>query len=152
MDDDVRAYRRFLPHFRADGAVYFVTWRLERDRPRLTALERDDVCSTLRFFDGVRYRLYAYVVMDDHVHVIVQPTHDIELQKLVHSWKSYSAVCLQRGARRGRVWQREYFDRIVRDEAELAARIDYVLGNAQARWPGVEGYPWMWCRRDLLER
>lgn len=150
MDGYLRTYRRALPHWRIDGATYFVTWRLARNRPLLTASEREDVCTALRFFDGVRYRLSAFVVMDDHVHVIVQPAADVPLERIIHSWKSYSAACLQSGPRQGPVWQREYLDRIVRDDADLLARIEYVLGNPGARWAGVAQYPWMWCRKDLL--
>jgi REP element-mobilizing transposase RayT len=151
MDDEPRTYRRYLPHWRVDGAIYFVTWRLHPGQCALTAVERDQVAQSLHYFNGHRYRLFAYVVMDDHVHVVVRPLPGFELERIVQAWKSYSAVCMQRGRRRRRVWQRECFDRIIRDAEELANRIDYVLGNPALRWPGVEQYPWTWCRRDPME-
>jgi REP element-mobilizing transposase RayT len=151
MDDNVYGYRRFLPHWRMDGAIYFVTWHMHAGQRPLTASERSHVTTALQHFNGVRYTLFAYVVMDDHVHIVVEPHEGFALERLVHSWKSYTAACMQRGDRSGRVWQREYFDRIIRDDAEFNAKIEYVLENPYQRWPGIEQYPWTWCRRDLME-
>jgi hypothetical protein len=39
------------------------------------------------------------------------------------------------------VWQDEYFDRIVRGEAELSQKAQYILGNPFKRWPELENYP-----------
>jgi REP-associated tyrosine transposase len=151
MSDGIREYRRFLPHWRMEGAIYFVTWRLNPGQHPLTAGERTRVATALQHFNGERYTLFAYVVMDDHVHLVVEPLHGVRLERLVHSWKSYTAARMQRGDRKGRVWQREYFDRIIRDDTEFNAKVEYVLDNPYQRWPGIDHYPWTWCRRDLIE-
>ena len=78
---------------------------------------RREVAAVLRHFQGIRYLLHAYVVMDDYVHVLVELLVGTTLQ--THSWKSFTANRLQKNSR-GAVWQREYFDRIVRDDAEYA--------------------------------
>jgi len=136
-------YRRGLPHLRAEGALYFVTWRLKAGQPDLSATERDDVLAALRWFDGVRYQLHSAVVMNDHVHVIVKPAKAVPLQKILHSWKSFTAHKLQN--RQGRVWQVEYFDRIIRDDAEYREKRDYILKNPQKRWPNLVDYGWVWA-------
>ena len=57
-----------------------------------------------------RYELYAYVIMNDHVHVLLRTLDDEPLEKIIHSWKSFTAHAMQRRhGRRGRVWQDEYF-------------------------------------------
>ena len=149
--DDLHIYRRKLPHWRLADSTYFVTWRLVSERPQLTVLERDQVAAVLREFASQRYDLLAYVVMNDHIHVVVHPYPGHALEKLVHTWKSYSAHLLQRGGRRGAVWQREYFDRIIRDEKELDEKVQYILANPSRRWPGVDQYPWVWCRPEMFE-
>jgi REP element-mobilizing transposase RayT len=73
MTDDLSIYRRRLPHWRIEGAIYFVTWRVARDASELAGTERDVVVSVLKHFNRARYVLFAYVVMNDHVHVLVQP-------------------------------------------------------------------------------
>ncbi len=45
----------------------------------------------------------------------------------------------------GRVWQEEYFDRVVRDEAELVEKAQYILDNPRKRWPEGRDYLWVWA-------
>ncbi len=138
-------YRRRLPHLRVDGAIYFVTWRAYPGAPDLTDRERDGVVAAIRHFDNQRYALHAYVVMNDHVHVIVEPGDEVRLEAIVQSWKSFTANRFQReGGRGGAVWQDEYFDRVIRDEAEYAQKRDYIRDNPFRRWPGIDSYRWQW--------
>jgi len=105
--------------------------------------------NAIRHFDGSRYELHAYVVMNNHVHVIVHPWPERELEWIISSWKSYSARQIQRSrGLRGPVWQREYFDRIVRDQEEFREKLRYIQSNPFKRWPGLESYLWVW---PLLE-
>jgi len=88
------------------------------------------VVSSLRHFDGKRYALGSFVVMPNHVHVLVQPIGPATLTSVMHGWKSYTAHELQRRTGvTGRVWQEESFDRIVRDDAELSKYTAYILAN-----------------------
>ena len=147
MDDDSQGYTRRLPHWRAAGAIYFVTWCVDRGRPDLDGAERDQVLASLRHFMRVRYDLYAAVVMNDHVHVLVRPRPNVALERIVRSWKSYTARHFHR--RSGRVWQPEHWDRIVRDARELEELVHYIANNPFQRWPEIESYPWLWlCDPD----
>lgn len=137
-------YRRKLPHWRQDQVTYFVTWRLARGQQELDSDERDWVLTAMRRFEGERYELPAYVVMDDHVHALLTPFAGYELEKIMHSWKSFTARQMQRGGKRfGRVWQDEYFDRIVRDDSEFQQKLDYIIRNPWKRWPDIQNYVWV---------
>ena len=139
-------YRRRLPHIRSEGAIYFVTWRLRRGQPGLSEAERDCVVGAVRHFDGNRYTLHAYVVMNDHVHVLMQAASGQRLEAIVSAWKPFTANRMQRAfGRSGAVWQDEYFDRAVRDDGEYDQNRDYILNNAQKRWPETEAYRWRWA-------
>lgn len=127
-----------------DGCTYFATWRLSRSQQGLQPDERSLVSKVMKHFDGMRYRLFAYVVMDDHVHVLTTPLEGLSLQGIIHSWKSYSANRLQRDfGRCGRIWQHRYTDRIIRDERELTEKARYILNNPVKRWPEIEEYEWV---------
>jgi REP element-mobilizing transposase RayT len=140
----VQIYQRRLPHWRAEGATYFVTWRVHPLQDDLLSEERSIVVSALRHFDGARYRLHASVVMNDHVHVLVTPTDESALEGIVHSWKSFAANQIHAvGARRGSIWQDEYLDRIVRNEPEFLEKANYILNNPWKRWPELEQYVWV---------
>lgn len=142
--EELDIYRRRLPHWRMEGSVYFVTWRLHTSQSDLNPDERSIITSAIKHFDAVRYNLFAYVVMHDHVHVIVKPSEKYPLEKLVHSWKSFTANHLQHQFRRERsIRQDEYFDRIIRDETELLEKAQYIMNNPFKIWPEIEEYPWV---------
>ena len=71
-NDELTVYRLHLPHWRLDVSIYFVTWRVAPDQYDLESDEREVVCSALRHFEGQRYELSGFVVMNDHVHVLFQ--------------------------------------------------------------------------------
>ena len=144
---DFYIYQRHLPHWRARGHLYFLTWRVHNTQSDLEPEERDRVVSALKHFDGKRYEVVGYVVMNDHVHVLVWPEDNYPLEDIVQSWKSYTAHQLQQECgRKERVWQDESFDRIVRDEQELYEKMQYILNNPRKRWPEINEYRWVWCK------
>jgi REP element-mobilizing transposase RayT len=144
LNPELEIYRRRLPHWRLVQNVYFITWRLHKNQPGLNAKERDLVFSAIRHFDGERYKLYAYVVMDDHVHVLFRQEDDFEVKKILHSWKSFTShELVKKHNRKAPVWQDEYFDRIMRSEAEFYEKAAYILYNPHKIWPDIENYNWV---------
>jgi len=135
--------RNHRPRLREPDGIYFVTWSLARGTPTLTAEERTVVAACLRHFADVRYRLYAWVVMDDHVHVVVAPLESLTLDSIVHSWRSFVAHALVPKGRRAPMWRRDQHDRILRADGELAEKVGYVAANPWRRWPEVDSYPWV---------
>ena len=129
--------------------IYFVTWRLRKSQQPLKPKERDIVKSAICHFDGDRYQLYAYVVMDDHVHVLFSPIGEHQLKDIFHSWKSFTSheLC-KRFKRSPPVWQDESFDRIVRNETEFLEKGNYILNNPRKRWSGTEDYQWVGLGKD----
>ena len=150
MTEDLVKYRRRMPHWRLVSSVYFVTWRLAPFQVKLNGEERTMIMSVLKYFEGSRYELFAYVVMDDHMHVLVKPLGNHQVERIVHSWKSFTAHKFQKeSGREVPIWQAEYFDRIVRDEKEFLDKAQYIINNPLKRWPEMEEYPWAWVKQDL---
>lgn len=134
---------KLLPQLRLPDAVYFVTWRLKNRRDTLVPGERDIVMECLSRYHQERYRLAAIVVMDDHVHVLVQPLPGYELSRALHTWKSYTASTInKRRGVSGALWQKGSHTRIVLSERELWAKAEYIINNPAKRWPGISDYPW----------
>ena len=114
------------------GACYM------KDR-RMAAL----VADALRFWDGRRYRLLAWCIMPNHVHVIFRVLGEGVLDEVVKSWKSYSARMANRIlGRSGTFWQREYYDHLIRDAGELQRAVDYVSNNPTKA--GLTAWEWVW--------
>lgn len=110
------------------------------------------VTDCMHHFDGQRYELSAYVVMPNHVHLIIRPTHwDAHpLESILKSWKQYSTNKINRATgKHGNVWQQESFDRIIRDEEHLFRCLQYIGRNP--RNVGLsEGVCPLWVRPEWL--
>jgi REP element-mobilizing transposase RayT len=103
--------------------------------------------NTLHHFDEKRYRLFAWCIMANHVHVVVRLFPGETLATLVHSWKSFSAKEANRilGAQ-GAFWQREYYDHPIRGQEELERAIRYVEENPVKA--NLKYWKWVWvCGR-----
>jgi REP element-mobilizing transposase RayT len=96
----------------------------------------------LRHFHGRRYRLLAWCVMPNHVHVLFSPLGEHSLDGILHSWKSYSAHKANALlGRTGPFWQREYFDHLVRDQSSLRRITQYIQDNPKRA--GLLNWPWV---------
>jgi REP element-mobilizing transposase RayT len=170
--------RGYLPHFDSPETIQFVTFRLADSLPRaviealnfqVDAVQRIDheldgglgacwlrrpeiaslVQDALLHFDGERYRLLAWCLMPNHVHVVIEIQGSHSLSDIVRSWKSFTSrrANVQLG-RSGPFWQADYFDRYIRDEEHLARTIEYVeqnpvkagLASAVDDWTWSSGY------------
>jgi REP element-mobilizing transposase RayT len=151
--------RGYLPHFDSAETVQFVTFRLADSLPRAVAealaMRPDNLAETdqrldsglgacwlreaavaqlvedaILHFDGDRYRLLAWCVMPNHVHVVVEAASGHSLGAIVRSWKSFTANLANRAlGRSGPFWHRDYFDRFIRDEGHLSRTIEYIENN-----------------------
>jgi REP element-mobilizing transposase RayT len=149
MSNEFRIYRRTLPHWRQDGATYFVTWRLHQCQPQLSPQDRTIVANAIDYFNRQRYQLAAYVVMDDHVHVVVTPFGNVELSAILHSWKSFTSHRLVKTSdRTAPVWQDESYNRIMRNREELDEKVIYTATNPVRRWPDCDSYAWVQVYED----
>ena len=91
----------------------------------------DLVAGALRFFEGQRYELRSWVVMPNHVHLVVWPKPPNTLSEVLHSWKSFTANEANKLlVRVGKpFWQDESYDHLVRDDTDMARCCQYTLMN-----------------------
>lgn len=86
--------------------------------------------NALLYFDGQRYRVIAWCVMPNHVHVLVELGEDWPLAGILQSWKSYTAHEANKILKRsGDFWFREYFDRFIRDDRHFRDVVNYIEQN-----------------------
>jgi REP element-mobilizing transposase RayT len=101
------------------------------------------VVDSLHQFHGTRYQLFAWCVMPNHVHVVFKILSGNTLPKILHSWKSFSAKKANKIlGRSSQLWQREYYDHMVRDEVEFHHAVQYVIENPERA--GLIDWPWVW--------
>ncbi len=84
-------------------------------------------------FDQVRYELVDWVIMPNHVHVLISPKLGYSLPKIVQSWKAYTARQANKVlGRQGQFWMKDYFDRYIRSEEHLCKVIAYIDKNRES--------------------
>ena len=97
-------------------------------------LRRTDIAevveNTLFHFDGIRYRLLAWCIMPNHVHVLAETQLGFPLADILHSWKSFTSHEINRIlSRRGNLWRREYYDRFIRNAEHYDRIVTYIEEN-----------------------
>ncbi len=106
------------------------------------------VADSLRFFDGQRYHLHAWVVMPNHVHLVVRPEPPYSLSDNLQGWKSFTAHRINALLPQKVVpfWQDESYDHLVRDDEDMHRMCRYTIANPAAvgdldRWAGARALP-----------
>jgi putative transposase len=90
------------------------------------------VAEALRHFDSDRVSQIAWVMMPNHVHALFLLSPAWSLEKIILSWKGFTARKINPLlGRKGNFWQRDYFDRLVRDANHLANCVRYIRRNQE---------------------
>jgi len=103
-------------------------------------------CDALRFFDGKRYELGEWVVMPNHVHLVVRPMIGWTLSVVLKGMKGTIAnEANGMLGTRGRSWQPESFNRVVRDEKEMVRVRRYIRRNPAKAGLCKREEEWRWA-------
>jgi type I restriction enzyme R subunit/putative DNA methylase len=112
---------------------------------------------TLKKHDPERYRLIAWCVMPNDVHVLIAPK--ASLFKIVQSWKSYTGRwAMKKNAELGlgvpgrAFWMREYWDRYIRDERHFQSVVEYIHMNPVKAGLCREPQDWPWSSAHAFLR
>lgn len=93
---------------------------------------REIMWRTLLHFDHDRYEMYAFVVMPTHVHALFKPLGEWRMESILQSWKGFSARAINEiSARTGKLWLREYWDRLVRTREHFWHIVRYIRRNPE---------------------
>lgn len=88
------------------------------------------VSDALHHFDGDRCLIDSFVVMPNHVHVLFKPVAPHTLPTIVKSWKGFTAREINRLLdTSGKLWQEEYWDRLIRSEKHFHRCRSYIREN-----------------------
>ena len=156
-------YRRW----RVSGGTYFFTVNLA-DRAATTLTDRiGDLRAAWRYVAARRpFRTIAYVVLPDHLHCLwTLPDGDRDFSTRWRLLKSHFSRALARtgDAARGRragergVWQRRYWEHLVRDQEDWANHLRYIhdnpvrhgLAHSRDTWPYSSWARWKPALRSI---
>ncbi|HUW12619.1 MAG TPA: transposase [Anaerolineae bacterium] len=127
--------------------VYFITVRADRNqRPFVTDELNTLVLDVLRE-EEVRQNcmVFTYCLMPDHLHFLVSPGEDgISVLQFTDQFKGKSTNGGWSVGWQGKLWQRRYYDHVVRHAENLRAIAEYILGNPVRKNLVVEAEDWLW--------
>ncbi len=77
-----------------------------------------------------RFFLLGYVIMPDHLHMILVPQQPNDLSFVMQEIKKESARLInKRRKRKGKVWMDDYYEHTIRGEKELKTKLNYIFDN-----------------------
>ncbi len=136
----------------SQNGAYFVTICVQDRKPLLSRIENEYEEPTLTVFGeivqeyvqaiSVRFsvvRVDRYILMPDHIHLLVSIEHGTgdpspTLGEVV-GWLKYQitkAINLQRATPGERVFQRSYYDHVIRNKEDYDATWEYIENNPTA--------------------
>jgi putative transposase len=110
---------------------YFLTFCTNQRRPLFTDPEAVNLVETqfLRAARERHFEITAYGFMPDHVHLLVHGLGDSsDCKAFIKSAKQYSGFCFKQSHQQ-QLWQRYGFERVMRDDHEVAFTIGYIVAN-----------------------
>lgn len=136
---------RKLRHYLEEGTIYFVT-SVTKDRKNILLGDTARfLLITVAYHKYVLdFRLFGYVILPDHFHLLLQILEKISLSKIMKYVKGNFArkynqfIDPDPGNRHlnvgyRSVWQREYYESAVRDEKSFIGRLNYIHNNPVKR-------------------
>jgi len=116
---------------------YFITTATYRRRPLFADRRLCRILEgNLRFYrDRMRFGLHGYVIMPDHVHLLVTPQQTETISDIMRNFKSYTAREIREAVHvQGPIWQRRFHDRAIRSEDQFLSALEYIhLNPVKAR-------------------
>jgi len=137
-----------LKRYFAEGQSYFVTAVLYR-RMHLPDILFDPLFQSITKMATKHDSLInAWVLLPDHIHLLVTPSQNI-LDRLIHDIKLSFGVTYRKSMNinSGRLWQRRYWDHIIRDQEDMNRHIDYIHFNPVRH--GLVNSPFKWTHSSI---
>ena len=114
---------------RSNEFAYFVSTQTEGRKPffrheRWARL----MLSALTHYDGAGYKLHAFVIMPDHLHLLMTPIESVEKSmQLIKGGFSFRAK--RELEWHGAIWQPGFTDHRIRDEEDWHKHLAYIQNN-----------------------
>jgi putative transposase len=119
-------------HRTAPGSSYFVTTRCWQGRAvfRMPDVAEILIATLLHHRDGGAYRLHEFVVMPDHLHLLLTPGETTSLEKAIQLIKGGSShqIHKHRGHKM-EIWQKGFHDWTIRDSNDWQTKAEYIRLN-----------------------
>lgn len=110
--------------------MFFVTTVTWQRTPLFRNLQRAELMMDVleHYREQKKYDLHEFVIMPDHLHLLITPAPEISLERAVQLIKGGFSYRLGK-AKRGLVWQESFTNHRIRDEQDYARHAEYIRMN-----------------------
>ena len=144
-------YKKQLSQLEIKGGIYFITFNTY-ERLELNHEAQKIVLDACLYFHEKRYYLYIFVIMSDHVHLLIKPyaksTDEYwSIGSILHSIKSYSSKQIPKVMKHiGKVWQDGRYDILIKNRQQFLNTWEYIRQNpVKEKYVDTpEKYPFLW--------
>jgi REP element-mobilizing transposase RayT len=140
-----RRLHHTVPPWVEPGALFHIRIALDREVEQRALTDPtlgQAVLDSARFYETKhRWRITPFVLMPDHLHVLLSFARDESMSSVIGDWKRFHA------SKNGVTWQEGYFDHRLRaDERgeQLSAKMNYIRDNPLAAGLCLKAEDWPW--------
>src|SRR4030042_5939471 len=139
---------------------YFITTSTYQKKSIFTTKDHFDILiKSLWFLENKhRIELHFFIMMPDHIHLVVSLESSETLPKMMQSFKGYtSREILNRklaDKNKSKVWQQQYYVHAIRKEEKYINIMKYCFYNPIRKElvKNPANYSFWWCKYNLIER
>jgi putative transposase len=139
-----------VPSWVEDGVLFHIRIAVDRQAQQRSLAEptlAKSMLDSAKFYhEKERWFITLFLLMPDHLHMLVAFYNDQEMSRVIGEWKHFHA------RKNGVLWQQGYFDHRLRDDErgeQLSMKVDYIRANPVVA--GLCGRPedWPWVLDSL---
>jgi len=121
-------------NYRSPGPYHVTIGTLDR-RPLLTAIPLIQalVAELTAAAIATGTTVYAYCFMPEHAHLLVGLSGETHLSRFIQRFKGQSTRAFWQHGEAGRLWQRGFYDHVLRSEEDLRETVRYIVANPVRR-------------------
>jgi putative transposase len=127
------------------GKILFITFNVHGKKP---LFRNPKACSfflhTLRYYKPqLKFQLLGYVVMEDHIHLLMRTPSDVSISSIVQKIKgAFGRKWKMMSHWKGPVWQKSFINSTLHDGAAFKHRLNHIHDHPVAKGlsPSKTGY------------
>ena len=142
------SHLRRLDRIWIENPIFFITTCTD-ERRNILANSQVAVILVEEWVNAKEYHDWhtgRYVIMPNHVHFFCAPGNDApDLSVFMKFWKEWTSKKIKKESGiEGNIWQREFFDHLLRNEESYAQKWDYVFNNPVRAGLVKKAHEWPW--------
>jgi putative transposase len=107
------------------------------------------IATLFRYRDAGTFQIHAFVVMPDHVHILLTPAPETAIERCAQLIKGGFSFAVRKDFP-CEVWQEGYHTHRIVDEDDLRNQTFYILNNPANK--RIDAYPWVSSSAQFAQR